>query len=175
LERTGATNIALRAAASGLVDYDRCRLHDHTWDYYYQARITALRLQDRHDRLQARYAYYLALVDATRFDVDKVRKNVTSTYDDLRGWQNPALGVSEEERQSNAEQDFREQWERIAGFSLDDNVQLEKWEAQLREHLENKKLESDEEQREESQLLDRFNEQVRKIREARTRRKPSRQ
>lgn len=176
MERSGPTNIALRAAASGLIDYTRCDLHDHTWKYYYSSRTTALRLQDRYDRLQAKYAYYLSLVDSRRFDVDKIKKLVSEAFDDLQGWQNPVLGFSAAERKQNEEEDFKSKWQALTGFSPDDKEGMAAWESQLQEHLEKTKLERERTQRtaeQQQQTMYEIAEQIRNKRLKASRWKPT--
>lgn len=167
MERTGATNIALRAAASGVIDYSRCDLHDNTWLAYYKSRIAAVRLQDRHTILQAKYAYYLSAFGSKNYDGTKVKRHVDNVFSDLQGWQNPVLGFSSEDRETKQEEDFKAQWEAIAGFSPDDVESLAAWESRLQEHLEKQRLERENEAAAEKRQEEQFAAAVRQIREKR--------
>lgn len=103
----------------------------------------AVRLQDRYDRLQAKYAYYLSLLDSSKYDSTKVRRHIDDAFADLQGWQNPILGFSSEDRKNTEEQEFKAQWQAVAGFSPDDVESLAAWESRLQEHLEKQRLERD--------------------------------
>jgi hypothetical protein len=168
LERDGDANVAIRAAASGVFDFTNCAIHDPAWRRRLRLVVRGIRLQDGIELTKARLGYYQASLASTRIDTDKTMTLAIEAFEDLQGKLRPWLGVTEEDRAKRAEENFRSNWEAIAGFSIDDELSLEEWESQLYDHLSEKEKENAEKGRQQEEMLANFH---RRVEELKSRRK----
>jgi hypothetical protein len=89
------------------------------------------------DLLQRAYEYQLALVSNSRIspeDFTKVQREAKDVFSDIEGSLRPWLGKTKEDRKTRETQEFKEQWEAIAGFNPDDKEALDRWSQEIKQH-----------------------------------------
>jgi hypothetical protein len=87
--------------------------------------------------LRRAFEYQLALVSNPRISADdftKTQRVAKDIFEDIAGVQRPWLGRSKEDRQMQDTTTFKEQWERLAGFSVDDEEALAAWSERIANH-----------------------------------------
>lgn len=116
---------------------------------------------------RAKFDYERSYAANSRVDVTAQSVALVEAYEDLRAAYIPQLGVTSEDRQARLEENFKQRWEDITGFSPDDVDSLVEWESQLRQHLEQSTMAQDKEKQELEEKLAEFNKQVDYIKQKR--------
>ena len=159
----------MRLAARGVVDFRQCDIHDKAWKTRLGLLKFAMRQEERLELKKLSFQYHAACTSNVGLKVSETSADAVAALEDIRGMFYPWLGITSEERQARQEEHFKEEWEKLTGFSPDDQLSMEQWEEQLRNHLENSTMAQEQEQEERSRQLMEFNERVEAIRKQRLR------
>lgn len=126
--------------------------------------------EEHSDLLHKAYEFQLALVSNNRIspeDFSAVQKEAKEIFKDIEGSLRPWLGRSKEDRRVREAQDFKEQWEAVAGFSPDDKEALDLWAKDIKKHTDAKRLERMEAEREEMNRQSTFHAKIEAVRQKR--------
>lgn len=152
------------------MDYTKFDPHNPMWWKHWRFLIRTMSEEEHSDLLHKAYEFQLALVSNNRIspeDFSAVQKEAKEIFKDIEGSLRPWLGRSKEDRRVREAQDFKEQWEAVAGFSPDDKEALDLWAQDIKKHTDAKRLERMEAEREEMNRQSTFHAKIEAVRQKR--------
>ena len=128
----------------GVVDYTKADPHNPTWWKHWRFLIRAMDDAEYGDLLKRAYEFQLALVSNPRIsaeDFTATQREAKEIFRDIEGALRPWLGRTKEDRKEEETKTFKEQWEELAGWSIDDKAALDDWAQEIKKHTEAKQQE----------------------------------
>ena len=134
--------MTLRAAAAGVIDFRDTNLQDPSWWKRWRYLLKAMQQEQKLILQQATFQQLLALVSGTvsrGADLTTITKRVEETYLELVDTLRPWAAQTAEERKVQQAELFKAQWKQTAGFDLEDEEALARWEDELDKLNEDKR------------------------------------
>ena len=164
--------MTLRSAVKGVIDYTQLDIHNPMWWKRWRYLLKGMTEVEHGELLRIAYDFQLALISNSKISPDdftKLQKDAKDTFADIEGSYKPWLGLSKEDRKVREVAEFKEAWQEMAGFSVDDKEALAEWEASVRDVTEKAFQDTVNAEQEEAARRNSFGEKVREIQEKRLR------
>lgn len=136
MEGDRAAVLTLRSAVKGVIDYSEADLNSPMWWRRWRYLLQAMTEVEHGELLQTAYDFQLALISNSKISPEnftKLQGEAKDTFVDIESTYKPWLGRNKEDRKVRDSEKFKQEWEAIAGFSVDDEEAMAAWEEKVNE------------------------------------------
>jgi hypothetical protein len=154
----------------GVVDYTKTDQHNPTWWKHWRFLIRAMDDAEYGDLLQRAFEFQLALVSNPRISADDftaTQREAKEIFRDIEGALRPWLGRTKEDRKAEETKTFKQQWEELAGWSIDDKDAMDEWAQEIKQHTDAKQQERLKDEQEEMNRQSSFHAKIEAVRQKR--------
>lgn len=152
------------------MDYSEVDIHNPMWWKQWRFLVRTMSDLEYGDLIHKAYEFQLALVSNNRIsaeDFSAVQREAKELFKDIEGHLRPWLGRTKEDRKVQETQEFKEQWEAVAGFYPDDKEALRAWEKEIKQHTDATQERRVEAEREELNRQSTFHAKIEAVRKKR--------
>lgn len=159
MEGDRAAALTVQSAVNGVIDYSKSNIRSVTWWRTWRLLLKGMEQKNRGELLGNAFKFQLALVSSARISADdfsKTQRKAKELFNDIDAVYRPWVGVTEDERLKSESESFKEQWEALAGFKLDDAEARAAWETQVKDVVAKSELEAAEAAKQEEERVANF-------------------